>query len=938
MSERLALEGLLAQADGLVAHDPFANPFLLFALQMTERLEAGGRALDEVEAAVGDLGVEAFAARAGRLGAYLAVEAPDRADRRLRRVFETLADGGFDAYADALERPAVGLVLTGHPTFALGEALSEALVELATGADAEGAPLDAGGREVRLAQARRRPHAPPSPLTIDVEHAWSMRALENAVDALRAARRTALAVARERWPDRWATLDPQLLTLATWVGFDQDGRTDITWEVSLAKRLELKRAALRRWSEQMADLGLDDAHALVREAMARVDAQIAAVQAIGQGGPAAVAALGRRLAADREHALVDPAPLARELDLALAGPTLDDDVRERLLALRAALHAQGPALARIQVRLNSSQLHNAVRNESGLELSPDDPSERRRSFEVIDGLIEGCEPRAVSFESLLVEPTSAKRLMITIAQMSKFVDAVSPVRFLIAETESGFTLLAALHLARLYGVERLVEISPLFETQEALVRGEAVIEEALRSPAFRAYVVAQGRLTVQFGFSDSGRFIGQMAATFRIERLRLRLAELLVQEGLAGVEVVLFNTHGESIGRGGHPASLQDRLAYAAPARSRAEFAARGLRVREEDSFQGGDGYLPFFTPAAARASVCGLLAWGLAPVLGDPEAEGDAIYAAPAYASDFFATVEQVVSELVAHPDYPALLGVFGLRLLPKTGSRPNRRETGGHARALDRVSDLRAIPNNAVLQGLGFLANTVLGVGRAAARDPGRYAELRASSPRFRRAMAMAETAAALGDLQATRAYAATLNPSLWLDRRMAGLAEADAALLADIAERATTTGKLSRVLRRIRSHPAVPPPPQPAVDPERRARVRLLHAVRIGLIQHAALLAAAIPAFAPRFDTDRDDLRLRVLRLELPQVVEKLRLLFPFGEASVGAGLDYGEPDADLRDQQRRGYSYENEMLIRPLERVHALLLATTGALNHELGACG
>jgi phosphoenolpyruvate carboxylase len=108
-------------------------------------------------------------------------------------------------------------------------------------------------------------------------------------------------------------------------------------------------------------------------------------------------------------------------------------------------------------------------------------------------------------------------------------------------------------------VEERIEISPLFETEEAFKRGERVIEEALKSPHYRAYLERQGRLAAQFGFSDSGRFIGQMPAAFRIERLRLRLAQLLERHGLSKLEAILFNTHGESIGRGGHPLTFADR-------------------------------------------------------------------------------------------------------------------------------------------------------------------------------------------------------------------------------------------------------------------------------------------------------------------------------------------------------------------------------------------
>ncbi|WP_163590510.1 phosphoenolpyruvate carboxylase, partial [Klebsiella variicola] len=83
--------------------------------------------------------------------------------------------------------------------------------------------------------------------------------------------------------------------------------------------------------------------------------------------------------------------------------------------------------------------------------------------------------------------------------------------------------------------------------------GIRVLDDALRNPHWRAYLKRIGRLTVQFGYSDSGRYVGQLAASFWIERLRLRLTELLVQNGLSEVELAIFDTHGESIGRGAHP-------------------------------------------------------------------------------------------------------------------------------------------------------------------------------------------------------------------------------------------------------------------------------------------------------------------------------------------------------------------------------------------------
>ncbi len=252
---------------------------------------------------------------------------------------------------------------------------------------------------------------------------------------------------------------------------------------------------------------------------------------------------------------------------------------------RASLRTHGLGLAHIHVRLNASQLHNAARRLVGLETEPNDPANRRSYFNTINDLLGRVRPLAISFESLMEERASAKRLMMTVAQIVKFIDAETPIRFLIAETETGFTLLAALYYARLFGVDDRIEISPLFETEEAFERGERVIEEALKSPHYRSYLERQGRLAVQFGFSDSGRFIGQMAATFRIERLRLRLAQLLERHGLCKLEAILFNTHGESIGRGGHPLTLRRSLALCGAAEEQG-----GVRAAR-DPGEGGDKF-----------------------------------------------------------------------------------------------------------------------------------------------------------------------------------------------------------------------------------------------------------------------------------------------------------------------------------------------------------
>jgi phosphoenolpyruvate carboxylase len=80
---------------------------------------------------------------------------------------------------------------------------------------------------------------------------WSLEALANAHDALDLLNRTVLTTARARWPDRWTEFTPRLLTLASWVGYDQDGRTDVTSMRSFAVRLADKHAALTRYRDAL---------------------------------------------------------------------------------------------------------------------------------------------------------------------------------------------------------------------------------------------------------------------------------------------------------------------------------------------------------------------------------------------------------------------------------------------------------------------------------------------------------------------------------------------------------------------------------------------------------------------------------------------------------------------------------------------------------------
>ncbi len=966
--------------------DPFSNPILMLALEITRMVDRAEITPSALEQLIQRLTGHAFLARADRLARYLGERDPLVNAAGLRQRLEAwIADTGadFDAYAALVERVHYGIVFTAHPTFSTSLDLSRVLAHLADGtADA-----------AQLARALRADHRPPKVLTLSAEHQFAGEAIANLETALDRMRRTVLDVARSHFPGQWHRLSPRLVVAASWVGYDLDGRADIGWADTLVKRLKVKLAQLERHRGTLARLlgesaavspglatTLELAVSVLTLAAKQTAEQLALAEQAGDRIDRAQA-LAESLVSGRDAALTDTTRLTALLDRALVDLALVDlaraepatgtdaaheaahDLALDIAVVRASLAAHGLSNARCHFRLNATQLHNAIRREIDMETAPSDPVRRRSYFNALNERLDRTQPVQVNLGALIAEPASAKRMFMLIATILKHVDSETPIRFLIAETETGFTLLTALYLARLFGVEERVEISPLFETVEALERGEAVIEEALRSPHYRAYIRKQGRIAVQFGYSDSGRYIGQMAATFWIERLRLRLAGLLARHDLAGIEVILFNTHGESIGRGGHPASLSDRLHYLAPEASRREFTRHGLFAREESSFQGGDGYLPFLTPDLAFAALTRVVEFALPD--GDRRAPRsapapDPIYGEADFATEFFAAVKQFFCDLVDDPHYAALLGVYGTNMLYRMGSRPVKRQHEGLGRPaeLSHPSQLRAIPNNAVLQQLGLLANTISGLGAAMARDPDTAAAMLRASPRFRRALRMVQHALAASDLECLSAYVATLNPGMWLNRSAktrSPTRREELRIVADRLEQVDLHQKLIKVFRKLQGDllslktilDDIGPIEDPAADSTRngvlalagedRERLVLLHTLRIALMHRIFLLATHIPDFSPQHGTTLEDIFARIIHLDVEDVVDLLSEIFPARDAADPAALDFAEPST-YRSAAGQTYEREHEQLFEPMKAYHDLIRRISVAVSYQIGAIG
>jgi phosphoenolpyruvate carboxylase len=465
--------------------DPFSNPVMTMALAVSRRIDQETLTDADLSGLVCWLRDEAYQARAGRIADYVGLSsggvgsgiAPETAmaelARRLVRPDPNDSAIPFAQFRRAVERTRFSAVFTAHPTFSLPYPVGDALARAASG---------------EIGTACFTSHRP-VPVTLEDEFDQAHAAIARGRDAIDLLTGAILDAARETWAGRWLDLAPRPITLTTWVGYDTDGRTDIGWWDTLRLRLRMKLYQLERVEAQLVPLPVGEPIlARVQTAIAAVRDQIAA--APNGTDAAAVGAFAQAMVGRREESLVTPEPLLALFAEALAAAT--DAERRALLVVKAGLVSHNLGLAHPHVRLTSAQLHNGVRQRLGLADPPADPSRRRVLLSAINAALDEVKPEAVSFGTLMAEQASAARLMMTVAQMVKHIDAASPVRFLIAETETGYTLLTALYFAKLFGIEDKIEISPLFETAEALGQGGRIIEEALRSPHYRAYLRRTG--------------------------------------------------------------------------------------------------------------------------------------------------------------------------------------------------------------------------------------------------------------------------------------------------------------------------------------------------------------------------------------------------------------------------------------------------------------
>ncbi len=924
---------------------PQLNPIVSIAFDLSRKLEAGEMSLDDMKALAGRLMDRACIHRARwlreRVGYVDHAETlKDFGAFVESRIAKDASEGdAFEAFAAHWSRARSGVVLTAHPTFGLSEALTRRMIEIAM--------ADGGEVKERLGAV----HRPDDNIDLGYEHARAMDAVRNLRNGYYELLNSFFSVSAQHFGDRAYQLKPKLATFASWVGYDLDGRTDIVWSKSFLLKLEEKHVALTDIRERFLAIrhritNDEGIMRVARQITGKLDLAIAAVDeqlkalsnAFQKSGPLARAA--NVITRSDSYNLTSTKPLTSLIDEMIA--TVDTpQIKRQLAALNGLIDATGLGTAHIHVRINATQLNNAFRAFVH-EPWTRDLSERQALQRIVD-MIANVHEESVNFQTLELETATAIRQFALIAQIKKHVDAETPIRFLIAECESPATVLIAVFFAKLFGVSEFVDISPLFETPEGLERGGRLLERLLEEEAYRHYVKGRGRMSIQTGFSDAGRFIGQISATMAIERLHFGLAEMLRRADLGNVEALIFSTHGESMGRGAHPGDLNRRLHYVCSDEARRRFVRYGVPLKHETSFQGGDGYMWFANRGLATRALATIIMDGAQPAEGE-----DALYDRSSLTLDFMLRLKAYQQHLFAHPGYRTVLGAFGTNLLFKTGSRAVKRQSD-QATAADRgdPARMRAIPNNAILQQFGYVANVVAGLGTAVGADRDRFLRLAQRSPRLRTLLEMIAHGKRLSSLNALSANAAVFDAGFWALRASWGreapiepalrnlasflLSDTRAAAIDGFAHHLRLDAiDLHQILEALEIEGG-------KVPDDHRLELDLLQAVRLAVIMRVFILAAQLPRFAQQNDTSHSQILNLALALDVPDVVAFMRQAFPYKVAGGQDATPFDE-SATYRPHGIDDYGrLETEILV-PMEKAYELIREIGTGITHHFGAFG
>ena len=953
--------------------DPFSNSITMLALDISRRLEKNLLNYSALEALIQRLAVGSLGFRADRLKDYMGSVSEEENRKSIHKIIKSLAFKkkqkiSFNDFNEKLQKETFGIVLTAHPTFGMTHQIMVNLAKLATNKNERGKKIGDSELKSIIKDIFKTEQKPEKNISLDFEHELSIIALKNLQYALGSFFKIVINVTKEIFPNEYFEIMPQILRLHTWVGYDVDGRGDISWSNTFSKRLKVKLEQLLEYEKSIKEIlkiskdkelskKVNNLHKLISESISvnkKTLKYFSDPKLLDNVDD--VKYISNFLFKNKDILITNENLLIEKIDdiiVSIKFKKIKNYQRliENLIVLKIVVKNFGLGLGRTQVRLNANQLNNAISKEIDLKGDPDDPSNKRTYLQVISKLIENVTPVKINFGSILEENLNARRYFMIIKQMFKYIDENQTIRFLIAECDYALTVMTALYFSKLFGVDEKIDISPLFETEKGLSTGHEVISSLLKNVHYKKYVIKRKKLSVQTGYSDAGRYLGQSAAVLSIENLQRKIAKILSDNNLPNVKLLIFNTHGESIGRGGHPVSLLDRLSYVNCPFTRKKLREWNINLVQEISFQGGDGYQYFMNHDLAFASIARILDF----CFSDNDSETyDSLYDSTDFGIEFVNTIKQFNTDIMDDPNYAALLNVFSVNLTHSTGSRAVKRFVDGSSKTLVyHPSQTRAIPQNNILQQLGMLANSLGGVGKFLRKNPKQFNKYYKTSSRFRRIMDMIKYAFAFSDIEVLKAYVDCYDPGMWLSwstRTADSNRSENMKEVANLLEKFDVHWRFNKVYRTLhqeymeirnwilgrKNRGRIAVGRGRVVEKEIRDELLLMHGIRVSIIHEIFLLSVRVPKFSDQAGTSRDEIIAKLIRFDVLDAVETLRKIFPVKKVNTSYS-GFGEPSNYL-SEQNIDYSKEEKNIFRQLEALYECARRVSTGISHFIGAVG
>ena len=895
------------------------NPILALADDICEQLYQKKIGHEDIELLITNMGSHLWGNQISEL----------RVKTGSERNVETLLSS-IDLASVDVSKTIYHAVFTAHPVFWLNAVNSCKLSEMAEKNLVKPFPYNA--------------YHPRTEISLQDEHNEATFAIKNAREAIMSLHKKILREKHSKNLPGWCDTVPKLFAVSTWVGYDLDGRSDISWLDSFRLRLSEKKTSLDLYVEKLAPFF--KSHSKVGQIIDELSVERRATEAdlvrfskIEDNGFVDAA----NLLSERQDKLTASRVFAERLRK-IAADTQNFEEAIELLAIAGDIASNGFGLGELHLRINAVQLANAmgVVDGKGDLVSLTDG----RSRTLVERLAErvSLEPiSSINFQNLEHESATARRQLMLATQILKHIDSDQPIRLLIAECEHPVTVMSALFLARKFGIEDRLDISPLFETTSGLEHGVQLIEQLLGYEVFRQYIIKRGRLAIQTGFSDAGRFIGQIAANLAIERLQLKVAKLVSDVFDGDVEFLLFNTHGESLGRGCGRPTIEDRQNFILTPYVRSQCQMMNLKIHHQSSFQGGDGYRMFGNRELATSTIYSLFLVENYPP--GKEIEPDEFYSHTDFSLDMFLALKAWHENLFSNPNYGLTLDIFGVNLLPTTGSRPVKRVVQSGVGRSD-PSKMRAIPHNAILQQLGFLGNVISGFGSAANINTDLFVRLYEISPRLRQLCQHVLAAKQLGSLNTLLAYAKLLDNGFWIDRAYHGYQPSNLSAYRQIGLRLVDDPRANAVrnivwtfrddLMNLYKLSTLVGVNDVRVSGEERIGLDVLHALRIALIIDSLALICRVPNFSDSNRHTNEDLLREALNLDFEEVENIIREEFSLDK--VQPKFDSLAEMQDYDDEITNNYRVIEEQILVPILENKRKIMLISQMVSGHYGAHG